>query len=83
MKMPTIVGIFIFISREISYPVELNTKKSLLTSGQERPPNFGTSKMFVLQINLKLLTTAFYFLLNTAEHKIFSANKYENANYIY
>ena len=35
---------------------------------------------FVLLINLKLLTIANSFLLNIAEHEIFSANKYENAN---
>ena len=35
---------------------------------------------FVLLINLILLTIANYFLLNIAEHEIFSANKYENAN---
>ena len=35
----------------------------------------------VLLINLKLLTIANSFLLNIAEHKKFSANKYENANY--
>ena len=38
---------------------------------------------FVLLINLKLLTIANSFLLNIAEHDIFSANKYENANYFY
>ena len=37
---------------------------------------------FVLLINQKLRTTANYFLLNVAEHEIFSANKYENANYL-
>ena len=31
---------------------------------------------FVLLINLKLKTTSNSFLLNTAEHEIFSANKY-------
>ena len=36
--------------------------------------------MFVLLINLKLLTIADSFLLNMAEHENFSANKYENAN---
>ena len=35
---------------------------------------------FVLLINRKLLTIANSFLLNIAEHEIFSANKYENAN---
>ena len=39
------------------------------------------SMIFALLINLKLLTTANSFLLNTAEHENFSANKYENANY--
>ena len=39
------------------------------------------SMKFVLQINLKLLTSANYFLVNTAEHENFPANKYENANY--
>ena len=31
---------------------------------------------FVLLINLKLLIIPFFFLLNIAEHDIFSANKY-------
>ena len=35
----------------------------------------------VLQINLKLLTTANSVLLNIVKHEKFSANKYENANY--
>ena len=39
------------------------------------------SLKFVLLINRKLLTIASSFLLNTAEHENFSANKYENANY--
>ena len=39
------------------------------------------SMKFVLLMNLKLLTIANSFLLNIAEHEIFSANKYENANY--
>ena len=33
MKMPTIVGIFIFISRKISCLAELSLKKSFITSG--------------------------------------------------
>ena len=37
---------------------------------------------FILLINLKLLTTANSFLLNLSEHENFSANKYENANFI-
>ena len=41
------------------------------------------SMKFVLLINLKLLTIANAFFLNIAEHKNFSANKYENANYIF
>ena len=36
------------------------------------------SMKFVMLINLKLLTIANAFLLNIAEHEIFSANKYEN-----
>ena len=32
-------------------------------------------------INLKLLTISNSFLLNIAQHEIFSANKYENTNY--
>ena len=32
-------------------------------------------------INLKLLTIPNSFFLNIAKHDIFSANKYENANY--
>ena len=39
------------------------------------------SMKFVLLINPKLLITANSFLLNVAEHKNFSANKYQNANY--
>ena len=39
------------------------------------------SMKFVLLINLKLQTIENVFLLNKAEHEIFSANKYENANY--
>ena len=35
---------------------------------------------FVLLINLKLQTITNSFSLNIAEHEIFSANKYENAN---
>ena len=38
------------------------------------------SMKLVLLINLKLLTMANSFLLNIAEHEIYSANKYENAN---
>ena len=39
------------------------------------------SLKFVLLINHKLLTIAYFPLLNITEHKIFSADKYENANY--
>ena len=39
------------------------------------------SMKFVLQINLKLLTTVNSFLLNIAEHEKFSANICKNANY--
>ena len=39
------------------------------------------SMKFVQLINLKLLTIANSFLLNIAEHVIFSANEYENANF--
>ena len=38
------------------------------------------SMNFVLLINLKLLTVANFFLLNIAEQKTFSANKYATAN---
>ena len=37
---------------------------------------------FFMLINLNLLTIANSFLLNIAEHEIFSANKYENANFV-
>ena len=37
-------------------------------------------KCFML-INLELLTIAICYLINLAEHELFSANKYENANY--
>ena len=40
------------------------------------------SMKFVLLINLKLLSIAKSFLLNIAEHENFSANKYENANFV-
>ena len=36
---------------------------------------------FVLLMNIKLLTIANSFLRNIAEYELFSANKYENANY--
>ena len=36
---------------------------------------------FVLLINLKLPTISNSVLLNITEYEIFSANKYENANY--
>ena len=38
---------------------------------------------FVLFINIKLLNIEMSFLLNIAEHEKFSANKYENANFIF
>ena len=41
----------------------------------------SAAQKIVLLINLKLLTIANSFLLNIAEHEIFSANRYENANY--
>ena len=41
------------------------------------------SMEFLLLINLKLPTIANSVLLNEAEHEIFSANKYEDANYSY
>ena len=37
---------------------------------------------FVRLINLELLTNVNSFLRNIAEHENFSANKYENTNYI-
>ena len=40
--------------------------------------NSAEHEIFFL-INLKLLTTAYSFLLNLAQHETFSANKYENA----
>ena len=36
---------------------------------------------FVILVNFKLITIANSFLLNIAEHDIFSASKYENANF--
>ena len=39
------------------------------------------STKFVMLIYLEFLTIANSFLLNIAEHEIFSANKYENANF--
>ena len=54
-------------------------------SGSEVKKYFSCSTQlsmtFVLLINLKLLTNANFFLLNTTEQQNFSANKYENANY--
>ena len=35
VKMPTIVGILTFMSRKISYSVELSMKKSFITSGPD------------------------------------------------
>ena len=40
------------------------------------------SMKFVLLINLNWLTIANSFLLNMTEHETFSANKYENANFL-
>ena len=37
----------------------------------------------IFHANINLLTIAKSFLLNIAGHEIFSANKYENANYSY
>ena len=39
------------------------------------------SMKFFMLINLNLLTIANSFLLKIAEHEIFFANKFENANY--
>ena len=56
-----------------------------ITSGPEVIELFSCSTQlnmkYALLINLKLLTSANSFLLNTAEHENFSANKYENANH--
>ena len=53
-------------------------------SGPEVMKHFSCSTQlcmkFSLLINLKLLTIPNSFLLNIAEHEIFSANKYGNAN---
>ena len=65
----------------------LHTKPLLKRGPLTRPRGYKTFFMvnsgmkFVLLINLKLLTIANSFLLNIAEHEIFCANKYENANY--
>ena len=40
------------------------------------------SMKFFMLINLKLLTMPNSFLLNRSEHENFSANEYENANYV-
>ena len=39
------------------------------------------SMKFGLLTNVRLLTVAFFFLLNIAEHENFSVNKNENAKY--
>ena len=61
-----------------------NDAKSCLKSGPEVIKRFSCSTQlsmkFSLLINLKLLIIANSFLLNIAEHEIFSVNKYENAN---
>ena len=44
--------------------------------------NPAEHEIFVLLKNLKLLTIANSVLLYIAEHENFSANKYENANYL-
>ena len=54
---------------------------------ENRPRGYKTFFMlnmkFVLLINLRLLTIANSSLLNITEHENFSANKYENANFIF
>ena len=67
MKMPTSVGIFFFIRRE-NFMVIWVWKKFY---------NLGVcicTKIWPKVIKL-------FFMLNSAEHEVFSANKYENANY--
>ena len=63
------------------------TNASSKTPGPEVIKLFSCSLQlsmnFVLLINLKLLTIVNSFLLNIAEQDIFSANKYENANFSY
>ena len=64
---------------------DLNLRILDLQSGPEVIKLFScltqmSMKIFRL-IDLKLLIIANSFLLSIAEHEIFSANKYENANY--
>ena len=58
-----------------------------MSSGSEVIKLFSCSTQlsmkFFMLINLDLLMIANSFLLNIAEHEIFSANKYENANYCF
>ena len=65
-----------------SYVAELGFK--LVTPGPEVIKLFSCSTQmsmkFALLINIKLLTIANSLLLNIAEHELFSANKYKNAN---
>ena len=67
----------------IVYEHMINPK--YLTPGLEVIKHFSCSTQlsmkFVMLINLKLLTIANYALQNISLHEIFSANKYENANY--
>ena len=83
MKIPTIVGIFIFISRENLMLSRVKHEKSFITS--EPCLELWTQIFEIIKsgmlINHKLLIIANSSLLNTAEHENFSANKYENANY--
>ena len=62
-----------------------NADPDQITPGSKVIKRFSCSTQlsmnFVLVINLKFLTNANSFLLNKAEHDIFSANNYENANF--
>ena len=73
------------INLQDSYVAELGFKLVIPGSGPEVIKLFSCSTQlsvkFVLLKNLKLLTIANAFLLYIAQHEIFSANKYENANY--
>ena len=65
--------------------VKISQRSRSVRSDPEVIKHFSCSTQLsmkvVLLMNLKLLTIANSFLLNITEHEIFSANKYENANY--
>ena len=73
-------------SRKLSYTklyyliICLGFHYKLISTSSWPRGNKTPSMKFVLLINLRLITISNSFLLNKAQHEIFSANKYENAN---